>query len=50
VWPVARELLIGHPPQEHGVRRVHLRLDRLPHLVIEIGEMPLVRRLVDAIQ
>ena len=52
VWlrPVAGELLVGHPPQQHGVRRGHLRTDRRAHLVVEVGEVPLVRRLEDAVQ
>ena len=40
-------LLVGHPPERHGVRCSHRGLNRLPHLIVEVGELPLLRGLHD---
>src|SRR5918997_4110881 len=48
--PERRPLLVEKAPHEHGVRGGHRRPDRLPHLVVEVWEVPLLRRFYDAVQ
>src|SRR5918993_4174556 len=50
VWPERRPLLVEDAAHEHGVRLGHRRPDRLPHFVVEVREVPLLRRLNHAVQ
>src|SRR3712207_241669 len=43
-------LLVGHPLEQHGVRLGHRRRYLLPHLVVEVRELPLLRGPNDAVQ
>src|SRR5215216_8187045 len=48
--PKRRPLLVEDAAHEHGVRGGHRRPDCIPHLIIEVWEVPLLRRLHDAVQ
>src|SRR5215213_1638265 len=48
--PERRPLLVEHAAHEHGVRGGHRRPDCISHLVVEVWEVPLFRRLHDAVE
>src|SRR5215203_2598016 len=48
--PKRRPLLVEDAAHEHSVRLSHRRPDCIPHLIVEVWEVPLVRRLHDAVQ
>src|SRR5215208_4093249 len=50
VGPERRPLLVEDAAHEHGVRGGHRRPDCISHLVVEVWEVPLLRRLHDAVQ
>src|SRR5215208_7057844 len=43
-------LFVVHPPHQHGVRLAHSSSDLLSHLLVEVREVPFLRRLHDAVQ
>src|SRR5215204_3879407 len=43
-------LFVVHPPHQHGVSLCHNSSDLLSHLLVEVREVPFLRRLHDAVQ
>src|SRR5215217_2585904 len=43
-------LFVVYPPHQHGVRLAHSSSDLLSHLLVEVREVPFLRRLHDAVQ
>jgi hypothetical protein len=50
VGPCAGEGVVGDPSDQQGVGRAELGVDGLAHLVVEVREVPLLRRLDDAVE
>src|SRR5215203_3811869 len=48
--PERRPLLVEDAAHEHSVRGCHRRPDRISHLIVEVWEVPLLRRLHDAVK
>jgi hypothetical protein len=50
VWPEGRPFLVGAATEEEGVAVRDRLADYCSHLVVEVGEVPVLRRLDDAVE